>query len=355
MSVRAALYYDWTVHYDCLSNMNKNEFKERVISQSKLPPEILKQAIEAHLDIYGTTEKEDVARCIQFAGILEEAEKNAQPILGKPPRSYFVMSELVAESIRPDVETIREHYFGNPSVPFKSKKSALAWLNQMEEPFPGTQGSKRFPGFDFYKEEERLTRTQGIRVKIRAWLPSITFADNDFAVFYGQALYRLAVETYDIADNCDFGQEGVVNYVLLGKKPLLNFFTIKTRRSPVIDKSNPPYALPLGVTININSIDLNEQQFRDLWKTMRSLFDKQHKKQLSQRQLILFGVVTSLGGGPAEDETKTEFWTRVQQEFNRRIKRGQKYKDWQGPRKAYLRLIESHGMKATEERRRSRQ
>jgi len=97
-----------------------------------------------------------------------------------------------------------------------------------------------------------------------------------------------------------------------------------------------------SVTIEINSRHLTEQQLRRLWGEANRSFNPKRKKPAKARTVLLISTVRRCLDDRPEGENKTEFWKRVQVEFNKNAgRRVEKYRSWQAPRRSYLRLAET--------------
>jgi hypothetical protein len=157
--------------------------------------------------------------------------------------------------------------------------------------------------------------------------------------YFGSPIHLLSGQVKALAEMTGFSQAGLVDYVLVGIPPLLPAFRLKGTWIPTRGRGGKTDLLKRSATVEINSRHLTEQQLRELWREMNRSFNPARKKPARARTVLLISTVRRCLENRPAAENKTEFWKRVQTEFNENAgRRVEKYRSWQAPRRSYLRL-----------------
>src|SRR5262245_61594251 len=124
--------------------MNKKD-AFRILVNKRKPPGVSQRSLDEAIDHYiewnlidRRVLKECAAECINLAMRIDmrrKADRSSQsgesavqrmPLM---PRD-FVLSDDIAEKIRPAVEQVRSELFGSPAPPFPAYEDAAQWLEQ---------------------------------------------------------------------------------------------------------------------------------------------------------------------------------------------------------------------------------
>ena len=329
--------------------MNKTEFRKAVLKTA--PRDLPRAYLSAAIDLYlsdsarGTTDQNDIAGCIEMTRVirssLAESTDRTDALTEVP--AVLMDSRKIAEAIRPIVEMGREMYFGSQDPPFSSREEAVRWLRETakQQKRPSAKGEEK--AWDMIFKAQALIKKPVLLETIQ--LPYIdprTGELEHLEGFFGSPIHILSGQVEALAEMTGFSRVGLVEYILAGIPPLLPAFRLKGTWIPTQERGGKTGLLKRSATVEINSRHITEQQLRRLWREINRSFNPKGKKPARTRTVLLISTVRRCLENRPAGENKTEFWKRVQAEFNKNAgRRVEKYLSWQAPRRSYLRLAET--------------
>lgn len=331
--------------------MNKNEFKKLVKAKAAGP--VTDKSLNVAMDLFpDLREKRHVSTILQVASRLDIAyvtDEGEGADAALTP-SALIESDRLAELIKPEIEKLRKSVFKKTTPPFQSYEDGLAWI--MEEFNKNPLDSKKLPGGNapviHPGQAPRRARPQyvlphpefiayldlegkyGVVKTPKTWWEYIGVGNAETG---SKALVRIAEKTRQLSEITGFHQGQLVWSLFTGEGPLLPLYNVKPN-----DRFYNGRIFRKSVTIEVFSGDLTLEQLRRLYGRVRQELRATGKRRVSRDNQRLLSVVKDLGGGPAEGETKKDFFTRVQLEYNRRARR-KHFASWDSARKAYERLL----------------
>ena len=332
--------------------MDARKFKREVLE--KAPPGISREAQDAAVESFlveGKHEKYHLSDCIQAAAALDletlPDKKNEDPFYQLAQVLPAAQGELLVKQVEPWIESIRRELFGKETPPFKSYKSAVRWIKQEAEkqPKPSKKDLARLRELDSeitdkLQEVTRLSH-QYARFEKRALI--IPYADlpdrwvKKLYVTRDKPLGPLADESEKIAEKTGFRQVAVVAWILAGRRPALPGAQLETGFNMAMTPAGE--ITTRRAAIDIFSPDLKPSEIIELYKKAQAYLRPLH---LSARNRALLGVIQELGD-LKDIQEKRDYWEAVCNEYNRRKPKGARaYKNWEGPRKAFIRLDPIH-------------
>jgi hypothetical protein len=326
--------------------VKRSEFRREVFeaAASGLEDEHVKAALELFLRDSARREPgaADVGGCIEMASVVRSSlagsSVGTESLTDVP--AVLVDSRKVAEAARPMVEEVRALLFADTSPPFATREEAAGWLVR-------TAGEQKRPGRKAEEEAwEMIFRAQSILMKpleaktiLLQYIDPATGHLEKLEGFFGSPIHVLSGQVEALARMTGFSMAGLVDYVLLGAAPLLPAFLVKETWVPIGQTGGAAGHLTRSVSVEVNSRHLSEQQFRGIWRRINAAFNPTRRKPARPRTVLLINTVRRCLEDRPNDESKTEFWKRVQAEFNGNAgRRIEKYRTWQAPRRTYLRL-----------------
>ena len=248
--------------------------------------------------------------------------------------------------MRPVVEDLRRHYFGAPTVPFRSYDKAVEWLQQQAVVTwkPNAQEMMRLTT-DVIKAMNRFPKqynlefglgTYGISflkpkpiLKSKPGSPPAGVVVTGVSFDKGSALEKLdkATESMSARSGCD--RALCVAHVLSGAPLALRPLDWEiswsgSGRYEVTIQILQPRAVTLPVLTKA-------------FRVIRRQLGLAKKKTRTNGHQRLLRLVEKRGGVPNQD--KAEFWEDVRRAWNKAVPKGaHAYETWNGPMMAYRRL-----------------
>ena len=329
--------------------MNEKELLRELNRVS--PPDIQKRYLKAAATLFlrdsakSRAGPDDIEDCLELARVVRST------LAGSPDKTdvltlvpaVLVDSRRVAEAVRPLIEGVRRLVFESPEPPFSSREEAFDWLKYVEAK------QKRPNAKDEEKSWKMIFEAQSlIRKPLELKTVTLPFIDprsgeiEHMEAFFGSEIHVLSGQSSALAQMTGFSLVGVLEYILVDIQPLLPAFRMKKTLIPLPRESGRSRFITRSVSIEVNSRHLNESNFRQIWREADGILKERNKRPTRPRTVMLINMVRKCLENRPADETKTDFWKRVQDEFNRSAgKRFDKYRTWQAPRRTYLRLAET--------------
>jgi hypothetical protein len=336
--------------------MDARTFKKEMVA--KKTPGVSREALDVMIERYiaeGKAEKRYIPDCIMDAAALDlESLSEGDDCFHLLARGLpAAQGELLVKQVEPWVESIRQELFGKEAPPFKSDetgyKKAVRWIKQEAEkqPKPSKKESERSRELDReimdrLQKKTRLTR-QHTRFEYRALiLPYADLPDRwvkKLSVTIDKPLGPLADASEKIAETTGFRQHMVVAWILAGIRPALPGARLYTPVSPTWTMTPAGEIFTRRARIDIFSPDMKPSEIVELYKKAQDHLRPLH---LSTRNRALLEVMEKFGD--LEDgQEKRDYWEAVRKAYNDRKPKGARaYKNWEGPRMAFIRLDPIH-------------
>lgn len=345
--------------------MKRSEFRKRVSQigmQEGLMPAYLEEAAYFFAEEMGPAETYvkkaiSLARRMQYSGLpsnndVRDQDNGNNQIESQKTISKqdLITSDYLIGQIATWVESIRYELFNSNEIPFpKDIPSAVAWIKEeFNKPRPKDVQIK----IERFKQEiNKIEEMKKEGLIIGSYTLEREFLDypgkegwvESVPVSGRPKLEGLQRETKRIAKATGFREYAVTLHVLTGLKPMLPRFTIKAPLNPQVPSH---FAItPDGgqlkrnyIQVEINAADLSPSELRGIYDKYRSGLNIEKSKTISKEQFRLYYLVKEKGGPPTAKGT-TGFWRQVKDEWNA-VPGNKIYKTWEGPYKAYKRIIE---------------
>ena len=271
-----------------------------------------------------------------------------------------VTAQLLADQIKPWIESIRQTLFHSKTAPFSRIEDAQAWCDEAKK--RNEEWHKRAEEWR-KKAGERDRELAEWRKVLGEWRNEIN-AINEDAHLPEQVRLQLSrkfgelptlehlpeppkldsqVETYfalgeqalEIYKATGFTYASVEMYILADASPVLPTFTVRILRET--------HSLPSGASI-LNRFarvtirgELTFEDLRSLYRSIRRELGIKRSKHPTAKHLQLYNMIRKRGDIPSREGT-VKFWVSVMKEWND-LHPQDKYKTWKGVKLAYERII----------------
>lgn len=315
---------------------------------------------------------------------LYEVNELAKGILAAGPETTTmeiepsVTTQLMADQIKPWVESIRQSLFHSKSAPFKNIEDAQIWRGEAEKKVDEwckgvdewhKRVEERFRKMDefhalqqaikeklpLFKEDIKMwgeLKRQGSSVELPPIYEEIQHIFKEADSITGmlrtlevgkppeedeqvKAYHTLLSEILAINKVTGFTVKSVEMYILADDSPVLPPFTFGILRET--------HSLPSGMSI-LNRFarvtirgDLTFEDLRSLYRSIRRELGIKRSKHPTAKHLQLYNTVRKRGDIPSREGT-VKFWVSVMKEWND-LHPQDKYKTWKGVKLAYERII----------------
>jgi hypothetical protein len=236
----------------------------------------------------------------------------------------LMMSNDLAEKIRPAVEQVRRELFGSPHPPFTALEEARQWLEQTAAE-QETQARVNNLAPEVLQqticemlEKYRVLTGETVDYPFQPQILKYVEPGNQWVrcmpVRGGMSLATLAMVSKELAGATGFFQASVVAYILAGIRPLLSPISI----SMSWGCSNTFSLFRRRATIELHTSNITDAQLKTIRRVLRRAWSTERKKPLTAADKQLLDIVQRLGGVP-KDKRHGEykaFFEQVRQEFN---------------------------------------
>jgi len=273
----------------------------------------------------------------------------------------LITSDYLADAIRPWIELLRSELFGSAAVPFANTAQSEDWLISAASNEPDLRdvvdGSAYSQAFDHLRKAlpdrafsigpslGRSLRYIGREGKPGSvWIVGVP--SQDWRVPQERqeresftALSWLEGETRVMARATGFAQVSLVQYVLLGTKPLLP----RARAAAHADVQALPSGEtlhPVRVSIDVWARSLTFNELRDLYRQHRKYMTMNRRQTLDKYDWELYHMANSLGGSLSGKGCKAT-WEEIRRRWNEAHPERPYNGDWNGPKRAYRRMVEA--------------
>jgi hypothetical protein len=342
--------------------MNKAEFRDHVykVASQSLSRTSLDKAVE-HCWEWRSRDRqiprECASECINLAGrfksrpagSLSQSDTSLFQYMRMAPHD-LIMSDDLAEKIRPAVEQVRIELFGSPHPPFAALKEAIQWLKQTAaeqeaQAWANNQAPKALKQtildmLEKYQDLTGETVNNPFKLELLEYVEPGNQWVRRMPVWGRTSLATLRDKSKWLADATAFPPASVVAYILADIRPLLAPMSIEMSWG----RSNEFNIFRRRATVELHTHNVTDAQLRAIRQLIRSSWGTERKRQLKEEDKQFLDIVQRLGGmpnGKRKGEIKT-FYEQVKQEFNAlAVKHGYKtHSTWKASRLKHKRVGE---------------
>jgi hypothetical protein len=330
-----------------VSQTNLDKAKRYYIEWNLLDRRVPRECARECIDLARRFDSSAAALAAQLdSGVFQHLHMTPQDLM---------MSDDLAEKIRPAVEKVRSELFSSPHPPFAALEEAIQWLErtaaEQETQARANNQSPEALKQTIYEMLEKYRLLTGEPVDNPFQLELLEYVEpgNQWVrcmpVRWGMSLATLAMVSKELAGATGFSQASVVAYILAGIRPLLVPISI----SMLWGYSNTFSIFRRRTTVELHTPNITDTQLKAIRKVIRREWSTERKKPLTEADKQLLDVVHRLGGVP-KDKRHGEykaFFEHVRQEFNTwAVAHGcRQHSKWVVTRLKHKRLLEKLSMR----------